>query len=173
MHKVFKISMYITLVGFFASIIAHVCGFFDIVRPFGLPAWPLHFGIFVVMPPAMVIGSRLSKGFPKQQVWQAMLRGCPLWMKVVFYFLFAYMILNFFGFMILENQSGNEDNYLKGVSGHWLLFYYTAYAVLYSANNITDNDVVIKCSRGHSVLPGHKYCSECGEYVGNKIRKRS
>jgi hypothetical protein len=166
--------MILALLGFIAAVAAHIAGYLGIDRPFGLNPWPLHVGIFVVWLPAVMVAQRLSKDFPQKEMWKATLRGCPPWMRKVFYVLFAYMFVSFFAFMILQTKSGDDESQvIRGFSGHWILFYYSAYAILYSAINIAKSDVVRRCAKGHPLQPNDRFCNQCGAEVASLIERSS
>lgn len=166
MKDLAKPFMFLALAGFFASLIAHVCGYMGIDKPFGISPWPLHVGIFVVFFPAVLASQKLSKNYPQNDMWRAALRGCPPWMLQFFYILFGYAILSFIGFAMLNAGNKSESSTIRGFSGHWLIFYYASFAMLYSYINI-DEDLNRECRNGHPVQPFEKYCSECGARVDN------
>src|SRR3990170_4320083 len=68
-------------IGLFLSLIVHLYALLGQRVPFGNLAWGLHVGIFIVWFPAVSLGKRLSKDFKQSELFQAMLRGCPIWMK--------------------------------------------------------------------------------------------
>lgn len=141
-----------------------------IEKPFGFSPWPLHVGIFVVWLPAVLVAQRLSKEFPQKDMWKATLRGCPPWMRKTLYILFVYAFLGFFAFIALDASSGKEASTVRGFSGHWLIFYFAAYAILYSAINVSKNDDIRRCKNGHPLKTNDKYCSQCGLHVGSLIQ---
>lgn len=161
--------MYLALAGFMASAIAHLFSYMGIDKPFGIDPWPLHIGIFIVWLPAVIVAQRLSKDFPQKDIWKATLRGCPSWMKKTFYILFVYAFINFFVFLYLDTKSGNKAITVRGFSGHWLIFYYAAYAILYSAIQLSGGDNIRRCSNGHPLQPNDRYCSQCGAYTESAI----
>ena len=161
--------MYLALVGFFASFAAHIAGFMGIEKPFGFSPWPLHIVIFIVWLPAVLVAQRLSKDFPQKDMWKATLRGCPPWMRKILYILFGYAFLSFFAFIVLDANSGKEASIVRGFSGHWLIFYFAAYAMLYSAIHVDKKDDIRRCANGHPLKANDKYCSQCGLHVGSLI----
>ena len=165
--------MYVALAGFIASLIAHIAGYIGIEKPFGFDPWPLHVGIFIVWLPAVLVAQRLSRDFPQKDMWKATLRGCPSWMRKGLYVLFGYAFLSFFLFITLDSKSGNEASNVRGFSGHWLIFYFAAYAILYSAIQVSENETVRRCKNGHFLEPNDKYCGQCGDYAGSIIEKSS
>lgn len=171
MNSLLRPFMYVALTGFIASLVAHIAGYMGIEKPFGFDPWPLHIGIFVVWLPAVLVAQRLSKDFPQKDMWKATLRGCPSWMRNGLYALFGYAFLSFFLFMALDSTSGNEASTVRGFSGHWLIFYFAAYAILYSAIQVSENETARRCKNGHFLEPNDKYCRQCGDYVGSVIEQ--
>jgi hypothetical protein len=169
MGFILKPFMLLALLGFIASLIAHLFGYAGVEKPFGINPWPLHIGIFVVWLPAVIVAQRLSKEFPQKDLWKATLRGCPPWMRISLYVLFAYAFLSFFVFVVLGAPSGKESSAVRGFSGHWLIFYYAAFAILYSAIQVSEKDTIRRCKNGHPLKESDKYCSQCGLNVGSLI----
>ena len=64
-------------VGLVLSIIAHIAALTGLPQPLGNATWALHFGVFVVWLPAVVVVIWLVKDFQKKEYWSAALRGCP------------------------------------------------------------------------------------------------
>lgn len=114
--------------------------------------WVLHAGIFVVFVP-MLLQLRHSSTV-RAQGRAALWRGLPAWVGFVAALLIAYAVLNFFvfsggmqgspairdGLFVLENKGQapraiSESEYhalqaavMRAFSGHWLLFYFIAFA---------------------------------------------
>jgi hypothetical protein len=126
--------MWIAAAGLVASVIVHVSSLFGLPQPFGAAAWGLHVGIFIVWVPAVLVAQKLSRGARQADFWRAVLRGCPSWMRRVLYVLFAYTFINFFAGIALGPES-EADNF-RIFSGHWMLFYFAAMAMLYSADRL-------------------------------------
>jgi hypothetical protein len=111
--------------------------------------------------PAVITIRSLAKDFKQKDLWKASLRACPKWMKYATYFFFVYAIINFILFMIIDigsvNKNGRSDStpsiVYRGFSGHWMAFYCTAMAVLYSKLHVEENDKTRRCPNGHPVLP--------------------
>lgn len=173
MSFILRPFMYLALVGFVASLIAHLCGYVGIDKPFGISPWPLHVGIFIVWFPAVLVFHNLSKDFPQRDMWKAALRGCPNWMRTLLYVIGGYAFLSFFAFMAIDSFSSSEASTIRGFSGHWLIFYYAAFVILYSAINVSQQDSIRRCSNGHPMKPNDKFCSQCGMHVGSMLDSES
>lgn len=167
MSGIASVFSILAFIGFSASMAVHLAGYAGIDRLFGVNPWPLHVGIFVVWFPAVLAAMQLSKDFPQKDMWKASLRGNPKWIQYSVYGLFCYAFLNFLVFFI--NGGGkNEVSTVKGFSGHWLIFYFAAFAILRSYVNVSHNDTVRRCKNKHVVEPNHVYCPQCGEIVGSQ-----
>ena len=159
----------LALFGFVLSLVAHLAGYAGIERPFGFDPWPLHIGIFVVWFPAVLVAQRNSRDFPQSDMWDSALRGCPKWMQYILFGIFGYAILSFIFFVGPSSTSESEASKVRGFSGHWLIFYYAAFAILYSGYRIDLNDPIPKCENGHPVKPSHSYCPVCGSNLGDPL----
>lgn len=163
----------LALIGFALSVFVHGASIFGIRAFAGADA--LHIGIFVVFIPAMLANYKLFQGAPVRQreLWKLMLRGCPAWMVTFTKVLFGYTILNFVYFFVMAS-SGHAENgtdgsmspeTLRGFSGHWMVFYWMAFAILYSAAHVK-GPIVPNCAGcGQAVSPFDKFCSHCGRPV--------
>ncbi len=160
-------------IGFIVSLVAHIASISGI-SVFPQEPWFLHVGIFVVWLPAVLFMQALSKEFPQKQVWKAALRGCPRYMQYVLYGLFVYAFLNFAFFAAAApNHSPSSSTTIQGFSGHWLVFYYAAFAILYSYTQVQKQDPLRRCQNGHVVALSAKFCPECGVSVGNILAGKS
>jgi hypothetical protein len=176
MRVLWSIFALISGLGFLASLVAHIAGYLGISEPFGFDPWPLHVGIFIVWLPAVIVAQRLSKDFPQKDMWKAALRGCPKWMRLGLYGLFAYAFASFAYFFLatMQGAGGDEDpEVVRGFSGHWLVFYYAAFAILYSAIQVAGDDPTRRCSNGHLVKPADQFCPQCGDRVGSSLEGAS
>jgi len=86
------------------------------------------------------------------------------------YVLFAYAIINFVVFIATTatlpkkpHQSADASpSVIRGFSGHWMIFYGAAFAVLYSRIHAPGLYRERKCPQGHSVSPTDRFCPVCG-----------
>ena len=155
----------LAVVGLVLSVICHLAALFGLVQPFGPAVWILHFGLFIVWLPAVVVSIWLVKGYKKKDFWRAVLRGCPTWMRWLTYVLFAYAGVNFF--LVVQGGVGRQGNALDDVllrvfSGHWMLFYFVAAEILYSGIVVARGEPARRCPNGHPALPLAVDCPECG-----------
>ena len=128
----------LSAIGFLLSIVAHIASLLGVTLPGGKLVWALHIGIFVVWFPAVLVGYRLNGGRPHRDWWKNVLSGWPKWVRYVGNGLFVYGIINFILF-ILTTGSGPQPegdappSIIRGFSGHWMIFYGAAFAILMSA----------------------------------------
>jgi hypothetical protein len=104
-----------------------------IPNPLGGAAWILHPGIFVVWFQAVLASRALTRDAKQGDFWRVVLRGCPPWMRYLVYGFFGYAVVNFAMF-ILGLYGDRDDQFasLRGFSGHWMVFYVAALAMLSS-----------------------------------------
>lgn len=149
----------LALAGLIASVVVHGCSLFGIPQPLGEAAWGLHVGIFVIWVPAILVAQKLTHGSKQAEFWKAALRGCPRWMRTSLYVLFAYVFVNFF--LSIALGPGSEADQFRLFSGHWMVFYFAGFAMLWSAEQL-GADVVSRCPQGHECSPFAKFCEVCG-----------
>ena len=183
MNFLIKPMLALSALGLALSLIVHLAAIAGIDLKLGNSIFALHIGIFVVWLPAVLLTIRMRRGNRNSawgfgtMSWKQVLSGCPSWMTYLLYGLFVYVFLNFFLFMghaesgASPDESPSSPEIARGFSGHWLLFYYAAFAIAYSAFKRPEllGDAV--CQMGHKALPSDKFCSECGSPVS--IKKNS
>ena len=139
-------------IGFLLSAYVHVGSYA------GMPIPPLfmslHMGIFIVWLPTVLVSNQMVDGARRKDFWRIALRGAPEWMQKGFYILFGYAMLNFFASFVLGL------NIMRAFSGHWMFFYGTAFAVLYSARHTQVWQR--RCPLGHKVAADATFCETCG-----------
>lgn len=146
--------------GLLASLTVHVSSLAGLTNPLGSAAWVLHGGVFVVWLPTVMVAQRVMKHATQANFWKVILRGCPPWMRLGAYILFPYAMINFFVSVALI-ESGGEVNDLRLFSGHWMVFYYIAGAMLWSARSLWD-EANRQCPQGHPAAPFASFCEQCG-----------
>jgi hypothetical protein len=121
----------------------------------------LHLGIFVVWIPAVLAQYPLVRGHDRRNLWRALLRGAPSWTRTAVMVLFGYAFVNFgIGLLFTAAKPVGGPAPLRLFSGHWMLFYGAATAILYSARHASDVDA--RCPAGHSVPAAARFCPTCG-----------
>jgi hypothetical protein len=100
----------------------------------------LHLGALVIWVPAVIVSREMTKGLErKQDYWKVALKYAPDWMRYMVYGFGAYAMVNFILFMMSSPPShmGGDPpaSVWRGFSGHWMVFYSAAMAILYSAAN--------------------------------------
>lgn len=122
----------------------------------------LTIGIIVVWFTAVFAGMVATKS--GMQSSSAFFAGCQAWMKYGLYGLFFYVLVNFF----LSNSMNEKHEGLtaldwRSFSGHFMLFYAAAFAVLYSRMRLEAKPR--RCIQGHLVPSDATTCASCGEPV--------
>jgi hypothetical protein len=159
--------MLLAAIGLALSFYTHTRALFGLPVPWGGSVWLLHVGIFVVWFPAVLVAQRLVRHSSQKDFWKVALLGCPGWMRATGIVLFAYAILNFLYFILLAERGmqAGEGSTIRGFSGHWLIFYGAAFAILYSARARPDLLEGFKCPNGHDADPLAQFCSSCGARI--------
>lgn len=130
--------------------------------------WILHIGIFVVWLPAVMVAQRQVGNLNRKDFWKVILKGSPDWVRYLVYGFLGYAVVNFMYFFF-QAPTGHTEGadppalVWRGFSGHWMVFYLSALAILYSAarQNAGSN----RCTNGHPVQGGANFCSRCGQPV--------
>ncbi len=149
--------------GLVLSVLVHVCALGGLPSLLGKATWALHLGIFVVWIPTIRVIIPLWHGVTRREAMPFLLRGFPPWMRIMVIGLLAYAVLNFALFVsdALGDREG-ELVVLRGFSGHWMVFYGLACAVLYSYRN-TDPASAPCCLNGHPMSARANFCERCGK----------
>jgi hypothetical protein len=167
--------MLLAALGFVLSVAAHLLALMGIQIPGGGLVWGLHIGIFVVWIPAIFVSMQATRLGNRREFWKIALAGCPPWTRYALYVLFGYAILNFILFIgaapAHPQQFGDTPppSVLRGFSGHWMVFYAVAFAILYSRIHAPQVFKVRKCQNGHVVSPTARFCPECGCAVADAV----
>ena len=160
--------------GFVLSVVAHCLGIANVPVPGGNLVWGLHIGIFVVWIPTVFVSNRAFRDANRKDFWKVALAGCPTWMRRSLYILVGYAVLNFVYFAATApshrgrlSEGAAPPSVIRGFSGHWMVFYGVAFAVLYSRIYAPHLYRDRKCPHGHSVSPLARFCPECGSAVSD------
>ncbi len=87
--------MVLAACGLALSMAAHGLALAGAAIPGGNLVWTLHTGIFLVWLPTVLVSIRMTNQASRQNFWKVALAGCPPWMRVGFFVLIGYAILNF------------------------------------------------------------------------------
>jgi hypothetical protein len=167
--------MLLAALGFVLSVAAHLLAITGIQIPGGGLVWGLHVGIFAVWIPAVLVSVQTARLGNRKDFWKIALAGCPPWMRYGLFVLFGYAIFNFILFISVApahtQQFGNTPppSVLRGFSGHWMIFYAAAFAILYCRIHAPQLYKVRKCPNGHVVSPAARFCPDCGCAVPNAV----
>ena len=167
--------MVLAACGLALSIAAHCMALAGVPIPGGKLVWGLHIGIFVVWIPTVLTSMQTTRYANRKDFWKVALAGCPVWMRRASYVLFGYAILNFIVFFATtanqpkQKQTGDApSSVIRGFSGHWMVFYGAAFAVLYSRIHAPELYRERRCLQGHVVSPTARFCPECGYAFPNE-----
>lgn len=166
--------MLLAALGLALSIGANFMALAGIPIPGGKSATALGFGIFVVWLPTVLVSAQMTRHGDRKDFWKMALAGCPAWMRWGLYGLIGYGVLNFVAF--IATASGGKHGMdtpqamVRGASGHWMIFYGIAFAVLYSKIHAEHLYRRRKCPQGHVVSPTARFCPECGQAVSNEAK---
>jgi hypothetical protein len=104
----------------------------------------LHVGTFVVWIPTVLVSIKRVGNTGRKDFWKLVLRGSPEWMRYMVYGFGGYAMVNFAIFFFQAPQGGFGTNppavEWRGFSGHWMLFYSAALAILYSATGTSEDE---------------------------------
>ena len=170
------VAMVYAAAGLILSLAVHLLSFGGI-QVGGEPLFfALHVGIFPLWIPVVWISTKLMGGMPRQNswsfgysgnYWKPMLSGCPAWMRYMTYGFFIYALVNFAIFIVLapsgKTFGGSPPAIVwHGFSGHWMAFYSAGLAIVTTAYRRGLANLSPKCSNGHSIVYGDKFCAVCG-----------
>ncbi len=134
------VFIFLSAAGLALSLWVHTSAIFHLTTPIGGYAWALHFGLFLVCPPAAgaaMLAAVATRGGKPTELWKAARRGCPLWMRLMESGFFVYAFVNFFLFLNASHhrmESGAAPiAVFRGFSGHWMAFYCFALCEYYGA----------------------------------------
>jgi hypothetical protein len=155
----------LSAVGLIVSVWVHVAavmGRLVVPEPF---FFLIHLGIFVVWIPAIMVSKQRLGNLRRKDYWKEISKGSPEWVRYGVYGLFAYAFLNFLYFMKTQLPNGDKSGppsaaVWRGFSGHWMVFYSVALAILYTAAKSNDN--VPRCANGHPLSANSNFCTRCG-----------
>lgn len=161
--------------GFLVSLIAHLMALAGRLPPGGDAIMFMHGGVFVVWLPAVLAALRLSgpsepgSNRRHRTDWNRTFAGNPAWMRYATHAVMLYAVLNFLlamrGAPTHRGANGITPQILRGFSGHWMVFYWTGFAILYSAFREPWRLRARRCPSGHSVRDTDRHCPTCGAAV--------
>lgn len=131
----------LSAIGLLLSLIVHVATWISV--PIPSAAMRLHLVALLACIPTLFVGNRLAVHDERGDFWKAALRGCPPWMRLTFYLIFSYAVVNFIIFFVgtFFNPRPSTNTTFRGFSGYWMLFFAAALAICYSALHVSqDND---------------------------------
>jgi hypothetical protein len=129
--------------------------------------WALHIGIFIVWIPAVLVAQRLVGNANRKDFWKVVLKSAPDWVRYMMYVFFGYEFVNFIIFIGQAPNGGRHTTASapdwRAFSGVWMVFYSSAFAILYSAARAMQ--VSPRCVNGHLASANALYCHRCGQPI--------
>lgn len=162
MAALILLFLVIAIAGLIAALAIHVATLFGVIWPFEHTLEFMGFGVFIAFVPTAFAMTRLTSDFKRKDLWRAMLRGCPKWMRRAFYGLVWYAWVGFFVLPMLYGGGSSSANGDRSMSAGLLIFYAFPVVVFYSALRAPQIDQSRRCLNGHHISPLAKYCEECG-----------
>ena len=131
--------------------------------------WLLHIGIFVVWIPAVLVAKERVGNPNRKDFWKVCLGDLPDWVLYLLYGFFGYAFI-YFTYFFIEAPTGPSTGDTPAIvwrwfSGHWMLFYFAALVILYSA---AKKNLGTQCLNGHQVPPYASLCAQCGQAVTHR-----
>jgi len=156
-------------IGLALCVLSHLSALSGNLGPFAALTHFIVVGLFIVWFPTVLVAARMGAEFKQKDLWKAVLRGCPPWMKYMVWGFFGYAFVNFATFIIAAPTKSSPGpmtpSDLRAISGHLMAFYSVAAAILYSATHAEDRDRARRCANGHAVGPLAQFCEQCGQAV--------
>ncbi len=154
--------------GFVLVIAVHLPAWFGIVW---LPERLFMGVIFLLFPlwtVTVLVSNRLAKNAPPKDMWRAVWRFAPRWMRWLTNASFVWAGINFVLFIVMQIGGGEQTEMdsplgMRGISGHLLVFYAAALTTLTSFARSTDERT--SCPDGHPVSPFANFCATCGQAI--------
>jgi hypothetical protein len=150
--------LFLSATGLLISTVIHICALLKVQFEHYNKVFFLGIGVFIVWLPTILAANKLTKDFKQKDYWKAALRGCPSWMKTLFYATGGYALINFIYMIASGKPDRDAVSTARFISGHLLPFYLAAFAVLYSAIRVSELDSLRRCLNGHPVSPSAKFC---------------
>jgi len=146
--------------GLLVTFIGHVGLIFG--HDFYGKGWNVLFvGIFVVWFPTVLSMNKFKSTFQGKDFWKIALTGTPPLAKYVVYGAFGYAIINFVAGMLGAFEMKGSGFWRVG-SSHAMAFYAAAWGLALAAAGRKSLGIEWKCTHGHEMHPGAKFCEECG-----------
>jgi hypothetical protein len=149
--------------GFILSIALNILAIAGLQPNNNVLLFGLGVAIFPLWLPVTHLAMSLTRGLSRKEAWNAMLSGCPKWMKSIsnvlyWYAMFAVAIFVFL-FSAQNSNSGSAPRFFWILgSSYYMLFYFAGLTVL---TTVKERGLP-SCPSGHSVSINDKYCPVCG-----------
>lgn len=181
MDIVLLFFMLYAAIGLAVSIVIHLMGYAGIAAGDQIFFVALHVGIFPLWLMVAYVASKLTSGIVppsawnfgwNRDYWDALLAGCPSWLKYMAWGFFIYAIISFVFFFATastgKRPGGLSSAEWRGFSGHWMLFYCMGLAILTTAYQRGFDNLQRYCLNGHLVSFKDNFCGVCGAKVNKR-----
>jgi hypothetical protein len=141
----------VAAIGWIISVAASIAGMAGAL----LPQWLLGAASIALFPlwlVAVLIINKLAAGVRGREMWKAVLRGCPTWLRYAIWGSWGYAFL-----MFVLIAAGLHEAAGIGFLG---VFYASALGAFVTA--ATTGDEPTQCANGHQIGPFDNFCRECG-----------
>jgi len=132
-----NILYFFATIGLMLSLTVHLITFFEYNLTISNVQF-IHIGIIIIWLLTIIsIVKSLDKKSSKEEYWQKFKKDFPKWIIYIGILVVLYTIFNFLytHFIlsegVLQDYQRQESYFLRGFSGHWLFFYYIAWAILF------------------------------------------
>ncbi len=163
-HGALVLFQALSLIGLLLSLWVHIGAVLGKLVAPDFFFWGLHVGIFVVWFPAIFVARGLVGNLQRKDLWKVVLKGSPEWVRYMLYGFLTYAFVNFALFMLHAPPGDHRPNPpvedWRGFSGHWMAFYFSAFAILNSAARRAAN--WSECPNGHRAPHDNFFCPQCG-----------
>lgn len=159
----------LALIGLAASVFVLVLGVVGKEQQLGVVQAVLIGCLVLVMVPLVLIANS-SQAPARGRRWDALYKGCPVWMRRLTYALAILGTVGFFGSMLLEQfgklPSPGRDEFPGITFGSFGVVAFSAmFSQLYSALQMDKLRQSRSCPNGHEVDLDSRFCRECGAKI--------
>jgi hypothetical protein len=145
----------IAAIGWAASVLVSALGLAGTPIP-KMATWVIFVGVFPLWFFAILLMNKLAVNVTSGDMWKAVLRGCPKWLRYAIQASWYYTFLMFLFGMVFGFEGG-------AVAGFPGVFYANALGAFVTSATVAGEPT--ECSNGHPIGPFDKFCRECGAAI--------
>ena len=139
--------------------------------------WILHMQYLVVWFPAVMVAKQRVGNLNRKDFLEGLAREICLRLGSLFDIRISGVRCRRFPLFFQQAPTGGGGNggdtpaiVWRGFSGHWMVFYFAALVILYSATKANSSET--RCLNGHLVPPGTNFCTQCGQAAIGSLGRR-